>query len=484
MLEPGSDIDGFRVGERVHEGGMASIYRVTYAQPGREPPFPLAMKVPFMGRGDGAENIVSFEVEEQMLRVLHGEHVPRFVAAGDLMRTPYIVMEYVPGRPLQAWLDDAAAARTPLDAALIARLGAATATAAHALHLQNCVHLDIKPGNVIVRDDGGAVLIDFGLAWHAHYPDLLAEETRLPVGSAPWMAPEQVVGVRGDPRSDIFAIGVVLYELATGELPFGDPQTRGGLRQRLWMEPDPPRALNPDVPDWLQEVILRCLEPSAKRRYPSAAQLAFDLANPAQVVVTARGNRMRHDGMFARLKRWIQAAGMHYQPSPLPSTQVSDALIVMVAVPWKDASDATLYSLRTAADRSLGIRPGARLACVTVVGPGDIDHLVPGRAETDVHRLHLDRLHQWAQGMRLDGHGVSFHVLEAADTAAALLQYARGNAVDLMILGAATHGLMLQRLVATVPMQVAMAAPCSVLLVKPSLPFEQLARPEAGDNAP
>jgi nucleotide-binding universal stress UspA family protein len=292
-----------------------------------------------------------------------------------------------------------------------------------------------------------------------------------------------VVGVRGDPRSDIFAIGVALYELATGELPFGDPQTRGGLRQRLWMEPAPPRALNPDVPDWLQEVILRCLEPSAKRRYPSAAQLAFDLANPAQVVVTARGKRMRHDGVFARLKRWVQAAGMHYQPSPLPSTQVSDAPIVMVAVPWKDASDATLYSLRTAADRSLRIRPGARLACVTVVGPGDIDHLVPGRAETDVHRLHLDRLHHWAQGMQLDGHGVSFHVIEAADVAAALLQYARSNAVDLMMLGAATHGLMLQRLVATVPMQVAMEAPCSVLLVKPSLPFEQLARPEEGDNA-
>jgi serine/threonine protein kinase len=482
LLEPGTELDGFVIGECVHSGGMAHIYRVTYAQQGRDPPFPLAMKVPRMTGGDGAETIVSFEVEHQMLQVLHGEHVPRFVAAGDLMRTPYLVMEYVDGQPLQHWIDAAAKSRERPSADLVARLGAAVAGAAHSLHLQNCVHLDLKPTNVIVRPDGSAVLVDFGLAWHAHYPDLLAEETRLPVGSAPWMAPEQVVGVRGDPRSDVFAIGVMLYELATGELPFGDPQTRGGLRQRLWMRPVPPRALAPQTPAWLQEVILRCLEPEADRRYPSAAQLAFELANPRQVIVTKRGERIARAPLRSTLKQWLKAVGMHYRPSPLPSAQLADSPIVMVCVPWKDASDATLYSLRRAAQRSLGIRPGARLACVTVVSPGEIDHLVPGRGETDVHRLQLERLRQWAQGLDLAAHPVSFHVVESGDAAAALLQYARGNAVDLMILGAATHGLKLQRLVATVPVRVALEAPCSVLLVKQGLPFEQLARAEPGDN--
>ena len=76
------------------------------------------------------------------------------------------------------------------------------------------------------------------------------------MGSPAWIAPEQVVGVRGDPRSDLFAIGVILYELATGELPFGAPATTGGLRQRMWMDPAPPRAIAPEVPPWLQEVIL------------------------------------------------------------------------------------------------------------------------------------------------------------------------------------------------------------------------------------
>jgi eukaryotic-like serine/threonine-protein kinase len=481
QLEPGSDLDGFVIGDCVHAGGMAQIYRVTYAQPGREPPFPLAMKVPRMTGGDGAENIVSFEVEHQMLQVLGGTHVPRFVAAGDLMRTPYLVMEYVEGRPLQHWLDEAQASKARPNADEVAHLGAAVAAATHGLHQQNCVHLDLKPGNVIIRPNGEAVLIDFGLAWHAHYPDLLAEETRLPVGSAPWMAPEQVVGVRGDPRSDVFAIGVMLYELATGELPFGDPQTRGGLRQRLWMEPAPPRALASDTPAWLQEVILRCLEPEASKRYPTAAQLAFELAHPEQIVVTARGERVTREGTGTRVRRWFKAAGLSYEPSPLPSAQVTESPIVMAAVPWKDATDATLYSLRAAVNRSLGIRPGARLACVTVVGPGDIDHLVAGRGETDVHRVHLDRLRQWARGIELDNHPVSFHVIESGDVAGALLQYATANAVDLIVVGAATHGLKLQRLVIPVPLRVAMEAPCSVLLVKQALPFERLG--EAGDNA-
>lgn len=475
LMPTGTELDGFVIGDCVHAGGMAHIYRVRYARADREPPFPLAMKVPRMTAGDGAETIVGFEVEHQMLQVLHGPHVPRFVAAGDLARVPYLVMEYIEGRPLQRWLDEAIERRVRPAAEVIAALGAATATAAHSLHVQNAVHLDLKPGNVLVREDGSAVLIDFGLSWHAHYPDLLAEETRLPVGSVPWMAPEQVVGMRGDPRSDVFAIGVMLYELATGELPFGDPETRGGLRQRLWMDPAPPRAIAPQTPAWLQEVILRCLEPEAKNRYPSAAQLAFDLAHPAQVLVTARGERVAPEPWRKRFVRWLKAAGMHYEPSPLPVAQVEQAPIVMVAVPWKDASDATLYSLRAAAKRALTVRPGARLACVTVVSPSEDD-------ATGVHRGQLERLRQWARGLDLEGRQVSFHVIEAGDVAQALVQYARQNAISLMILGAATHGLRLQRLIATVPLRVAMDAPCSVMLVKQSLPFERLALAR-GDNA-
>ena len=353
-------------------------------------------------------------------------------------------------------------------------MGAAIARAAHSLHQQNTCHLDIKPANVLLHPDGHAVLLDFGLSCHAHYPDLLAEELRKAVGSPAWIAPEQVVGVRGDPRSDIFAIGVMLYELATSELPFGNPQTKGGMRQRLWMDPTPPRRLREDLPEWLQEVVLRCLEPEAAKRYPSAAHLAFDLEHPEQVKVTKRGQQLQGTPFFTHFKRWLKAAGMHYQPSPLPSQQIDEVPILMVAVPHHEASDATLYSLRQAVARSLGIRPGARLAVVTVISPHLSSTSESDKSETTLHRQYRTLLQQWAQPLDLGQHQTSFHVLESSDVANAIVRYAEGNNVSMIVMGAATHGLQLQRLVATVPIKVAMEAPCTVILVKQALPFERL----------
>ncbi len=474
-LEPGTVIDGFEVGRCIHAGGMAHIYEVQHA-PGpddsrRASDFPMAMKIPRMTAGDGAENIVSFEIELTILPALSGPHVPRFVAAGDLSRMPYLVMEYIEGRTLEHWLERG----EPLEAENIARLGAAMARAAHSLHKQNVCHLDLKPANVLIRADGSAVLLDFGLSCHAHYPDLLAEELRKAVGSPIWIAPEPVVGVRGEPRSDVFAIGVMLYQLATGETPFGEPATAAGMRQRLWMDPVPPRQRRPDLPEWLQEVILRCLEPEAEQRYASASLLAFDLSNPEQITLTARGRQTQGTGFWTHFKRWLRAAGKHYQPSPLPSQRVEEVPIIMVALPHQDVSDATLYSLREAVARSLGLRPGARLACVTVISPGDSSSTDSARSETALRRQHITRMKRWAQGLDLGAHQASFHVLESGDVADALLRYAEGNHVNMIILGAATHGLQMQRFVATVPIKVAMDAPCTVILVKQSLPFEALA---------
>lgn len=470
LLEPGAELDGFTIEECIHSGGMAHIYRVVYADGRPGPGFAMAMKVPRMTAGDGAENIVSFEVECQIMQTLHGNTTPRFVAAGDLQRVPYLVMEYVPGFTLQHWLDGP----QPVALATIPKLGAAMARAAHALHQQNTVHLDLKPANVLIREDGSAVLLDFGLSCHAHYPDLLAEQLRKAVGSPAWIAPEQVVGVRGDPRSDVFAIGVMLYQLCTGGLPFGEPQTAAGLRQRLWMDPTPPRKLRPDLPAWLQEVVLRCLEPEAAKRYPSAAHLAFDLSHPTQVNITQRGTNTVGTPFRTHFKRWLKAAGMHYQPSPVPSRQVQEVPIVMVAVPHKDVTDATLYSLREAVARALGTRPGARLACVTVISSSQTSTTDDDQSETNVHRRHLTALRQWAQPLDHPGHQTSCHVLESGDVAQALLDYARGNSVSVIVMGAATHGLKTQRFVATVPIKVAMDAPCTIILVKQSLPFEQL----------
>ena len=473
LLVAGTVLDGFRVGECLHAGGMAHIYQVSYAGDSQRELFPMVMKVPRMTAGDGAENIVGFEVELQILSALTGPHVPRFVAAGDLEKVPYLVMEHVPGSTVQQVLDEGT---QPLPAEEVARIGVAMAHAVHSLHLQDVCHLDLKPANVMLRPDGTVVLLDFGLSCHARYPDLLAEELRPAVGSPTWMAPEQVVGQRGDPRSDVFAVGVILYELATRALPFGNPQTSAGLRQRLWMDPVPPRKMRPDLPEWLQEVILRCLEPEAARRYASAAHLAFDLSHPKQIVVTELGRRERSTGFWTHFKRWVRAAGMNYQPSALPSRQIDAVPIIMVAVPNSDVSDATLYSLRSAVSQALGTVPGARLACVTVINPSETPGHDSASSETTVHRRYLSMLRQWAQPLALSGQTLSFHCLESGDVAQTLLRYAEGNHVSMIVMGAATHGLQMQRLLATIPIKVAMAAPCTVVLVKQALPFDRLSR--------
>ena len=190
--------------------------------------------------------------------------------------------------------------------------------------------------------------------------------------------------------------------------------------------------------------------------------------------ITERGERTERTPLRTHLRRWLRAAGMHYTPSPLPSQQIEDTPILMVAVPHADVSDATLYSLRQAVTRSLGIRPGARLACVTVISPSASNTSQHERSETTVHRKHLSRLKQWAATLNLAGHSASCHVLEAGDVAQALVRYARGNQVTMIILGAATHGLQMQRFIDTVPIRVARDAPCTVILVKQALPFEQL----------
>ena len=477
LLTPGSLLDGFVIGPCIHSGAMAHIYSVHFADVARNPGFPMVMKVPRMTAEDGAETIVSFEVEHQLLPVLSGPHVPRFVAAGDLQDVPYLVMEHLQGQTLDHWLPESGAVDSPLTHQTLANLGAAVAHAVHSLHKQDTCHLDLKPANVIIQPDGMAVLLDFGLSCHAHYPDLLAEELRKAVGSPVWIAPEQVVGVRGDPRSDIFAIGVMLYELATGELPFGSPTTDSGLRLRLWMDPKPPRALRGDLPEWLQEVILRCLEHEAAQRYPSAAHLAFDLSHPNHVTVTARGKRTRGTGFWEHLKRWLKAAGKHYQPSLMPTHHIQEIPIVMVAVPpHHEVSDGTMHALRQAVNHSLGVRAGARLACVTVISPSETSYTEGDRSESQVHRRHLTVMMQWAKGLDLVGHQTSYHVLESYDVAQTLVRHAKGNHVSMIVMGAATHGLQMQRLVATIPIKVAMDAPCTVILVKQQLPFEQLTR--------
>jgi serine/threonine protein kinase len=340
------------------------------------------------------------------------------------------------------------------------------ATAIHANHVQEVVHLDVKPANVLIRPDGSAVLVDFGLARHAHYPDLLAEEFRHPMGSGPYISPEQVLGMRQDPRSDVFALGAVLYQLATGEYPHGSPSSVGGLRRRLWHLPASPRRLRPEVPEWLQEVILRCLEAQAANRYASAAQVASELSHPDQVTVTERGRRLRRPGPGTLLKAWIMATG--YEPSPLdrPSQQLATASIVMAAVATQHKNEQRFQVLREVVQRLLASDPDRRLTCVTVIPRAS--ELAGGRldeAGTSQRIKHLVLLRNWAEPLGLDPDRITYHVIESSDPAAALLEYAKVNQVDHLVIGAPPADVPLKG--TFVSTRVAAEASCSVTVVRP-----------------
>src|SRR4051812_35947753 len=342
---PGAEIDGFRLGPCVHVGSMASIYRLE----GRNGALPLVMKIPRLGAGERSANVVSFEQCRMVLGALsQSAHHPTLVAYGDVETTPYLVMEHIEGTRLDRWLE-----RVPLPAQEAARLGHALALAVHDIHRQDVVHLDLKSTNVLYRASGEATLIDFGLSCHRHLPDLLAAEFHTPVGNWIYMAPEQAAGERGDPRSDVFALGALLYELATARRPFGSPTSAAQLRRRLYRYPVPPRALVAGVPPWLQEVILRCLEVDTNERYGSAAQVAFDLANPGQVALTERAERRGSAGLLKTAARWLRARNYVPSPAPAPASAITALPVVVVALSGEETSEPFYEALRAATRRRI-----------------------------------------------------------------------------------------------------------------------------------
>lgn len=462
-LQPGQVIDGFLVGEPLDPGGMANFWHVT--KPGIN--LPLLMKIPLLRPGEDPITIVGFEVEQMILARLTGPHVPRFIAAGDFER-PYIVMEFIRGRSVRTLLD-----RTPLSAAEIAEIGAKVALALHDLHRQNVFHLDLKPSNIILRDNGTATLIDFGLSHHAQLPDLIAEEIDGPVGTSPYVAPEQVLGDRSDPRSDIFALGVVLYFLATGERPFGEPQRAAEWRRRLWRDPYPPRYRNKDLPPWLQEVILHCLEVDPKARYASAAQLAFDLQNPAQVALTERANRVDRDGALAVGKRWFNARRNKYRRVRRRTQVLARAPIILAAIDLSPAAEALSDPLRLAVSRILITEPAARLACVNILKTARIG-LDPMEDEQgrNPHLQRLVELKHWARALPITPERITYHVLESPDPASALIEYGRNNRIDHIVMGARGSST-LRRFLGSVSAQVVAEAPCTVTVVRAAAAREE-----------
>ena len=459
IFQEGKVVDGFTLGKEVHRGGMASLFSAT--KEGID--VPILLKIPRVGRDQPVESLIGFETELTILRSLKSPYVPKYLGSGNMATRPYIAMERVEGRPLEDYIKEGKV--FTIDE--VVRIGADLAQAVQSLHSQDAIHLDIKPENILLDDKGKLTLIDFGLSHHARYPDLLAEEMRKGVGSAPYISPEQVAGIRSDSRSDIFSIGAIMYELLTGELPFGNPQSMSGLRRRMWAEPFPPRAIRREIPRWLQEVVLRCLEPRAADRYQSAARLRQVLRDPEGVTLTERADRVEPPSFWQNLKGMFKAAGYEPSTSPRPSMGNFDAPLMIAAIDTRQSDEDLRERMQITAKNLLHAYPESRLVCLsTISSTPTFEGNQENETASGIVRGHLVQLMDWAKPLKLPPERISYHVLEALDPASRIVEFAKDNDASLILIGA-SHKLPNK----VTPWRTSMTkiveeAPCSVHIVR------------------
>ena len=367
------------------------------------------MKVPALGPGEPTIGIDSFEIEQMILPTLTGPSVPRFVAAGDLTATPYIVMEWIDGQGLEQII-----ARAPLPPDEVARIGAALADAVHSVHTQEVIHLDLKPENVMLRPTGEAVLLDFGFARHARYPDLLAESKDFAAGSAAYVSPEQLQNDRSDARSDLFALGRAAL--------------RAGHRHAAVR-----RAA--DLRRHARSALARARSAACAERARAALAAGDHPALPgtdgggALPIGGAHRVRLAPSGAG----RAVGARGSHRRRRVFPAVRplvarrvatstcsaggnaiaAARAPVIMVAVDTEHPDDERHPSLQLATRQLVALNPEFRLMCVSVIraaplgeGPADID------TASGKHLEHKTRLRHWVEPLKLPSSRVSLHVVE------------------------------------------------------------------------
>lgn len=256
-------IEGF-----LGRGGMGSVYRVRDLESGAT----LALKVLHSAADDpgGSER---FRREIGVLAKIRHPSIPAIAGSGLLDDEMYFVAEFVDGQNLRRIVRE----KGPFEAEEAARVCAAVADALDEAHRYGVIHRDVKPHNVMIATDGRVRLLDFGVARGVGIDMKTITATGMIVGTPEYMSPEQFEGHRVDGRSDIYSLGVVLFELLTGRLPFvADTPVALALAHTRDPAP-PPRSIRSEVPAWINRVVLKCLEKNPADRFALAADLAAEL---------------------------------------------------------------------------------------------------------------------------------------------------------------------------------------------------------------
>ncbi len=277
-LETGSILDSYRVEAPVARSGMASIYRAVDVRDNRV----VALKVPHPDLEADPILFDRFQREGGIGEKLNHPKVMR-VFGGEKRSRIYMVMEWCKGRLLREILDEG---RIGHERAI--RIAVGVLDGLDYIHANGVVHRDLKPENIMVDEDDNIKLIDFGIAGDAAAKRLTYANFTSAIGTPNYISPEQVKGKRGDGRSDIYSMGVILYEMLSGKLPFNGPNPMAAMNERLLNHPTPPSVADPSISPQLQEVLYRALERDPKNRYAKASEFQWDLEHLDQVGVEDR----------------------------------------------------------------------------------------------------------------------------------------------------------------------------------------------------
>ena len=274
-LTPGSKLDEFTIEKQIGEGGMALLY-LAHDEAGRA----RVLKVPLRSLDTDPVAMVAFENELRLAHYLEDfphAHMPVAQRGGE---HEYLVMDYIEGVDLWMHLRKHGCLNEADAIALTKKIVHALAE----LHRRRIVHLDIKLSNIMIMRDGGIRLIDFGLAHHLDLPDHIYESFQEPKGTPAYIAPEQFFGVRDEPRSDIFSIGTMLYEMTTSKLPFPEAQSVLDVATRIKCTAKNPREYNPELSEGFADLVLTCLQNIPDRRFADMDALLAALTRLETVI--------------------------------------------------------------------------------------------------------------------------------------------------------------------------------------------------------